>query len=129
MEDMSNLVKQFSELIEKDGIPENLKGVISNLRTNNQISEQKEETPDVSSSFNLNNIDPATLLKVTSMMSKMNNMNSKDNPRSNLLLSLKPYLKDSRKSKIEQYIQFLNIANMMDAFKNTGGETKNDSQQ
>ncbi|MCL2859946.1 MAG: hypothetical protein FWF46_05210 [Oscillospiraceae bacterium] len=121
---MSNLVKQFSELIEKDGIPENLKEVINNLQTNNQSLPQKEEAQDVSSSINLNGIDPALLLKMTSMM---NGMNSKSNPSSSLLSSLKPYLKDSRKSKIEQYIQFLNIAGMMGTFKNTGGEPKNDT--
>lgn len=125
MEDMSNIVKQFSELIEKDGIPENLKEVINNLHTNNQDSLKKEETQDVSSPFNLNGMDPSMLLKMASIM---NGMNSKDNPRSNLLLSLKPYLKDSKKFKVEQYIQFLNIAGMMGNFRNTGGESKNDTQ-
>jgi len=124
MEDMSSLIKQFSELIEKDGIPENLKEVINNLQTGNEPSQKKEEPQNAASSFNLNGIDPAMLLKMTTIM---NNMNSKDNSSSNLLLSLKPFLKDNKKSKVEQYMQFLNIAKMMNTFKGTGGETKNDT--
>ena len=60
------------------------------------------------------------------MTKLMGNMNSKDSPHSNLLLSLKPFLKNSRQSKVEQYMQFLNIAGMMGNFRNMGGETNND---
>lgn len=46
----------------------------------------------------------------------------KDDPRSNLLLSLKPYLKNSRKSKVEQYVQLFNMTKVMEAFNENGGE-------
>ena len=39
-----------------------------------------------------------------------------------ILLSLKPYLKDSRKSKIEQYIQLFNISKVIEALNQDGGE-------
>jgi len=39
-----------------------------------------------------------------------------------LLLSLKPYLKESRKSRVEQYVQLLNMTKIMEAFHETGGE-------
>ena len=42
---------------------------------------------------------------------------------SKLLLSLKPYLKDSRKNKIEQYIGLFNMSKAMNVF---GGGMKND---
>lgn len=69
-------------------------------------------------SNNNSNIDINTILKIKNIMEKMN---SKNNPRSNLLLSLKPYLKESRRSKVDQYIQLLNMGNIMEAFGNTGG--------
>lgn len=69
-------------------------------------------------SNNNSNIDINTILKMKNIMEKMN---SKNNPRSNLLLSLKPYLKESRRSKVDQYIQLLNMGNIMEAFGNTGG--------
>ena len=41
-----------------------------------------------------------TILKMKQIMEKMNN--KKDDPRANLLLSLKPYLKPSRKENCEE---------------------------
>ena len=70
------------------------------------------------------NIDFDTIMKMQSIIDKMN---IKDDPRSNLLESLKPYLKESRKSKIDQYIQLMNISRVMDVFPFMGGEKKNAS--
>ena len=44
------------------------------------------------------------------MKSIMENMNNKEDPRSNLLYSLKPYLRDSKKEKLDQYVNLLNIS-------------------
>ena len=64
------------------------------------------------------NIDMDTLLKMKTVMEKMN---SKDDPRSKLLLSLKPYLRSSRKDKVDQYIKFLGMGSVIDAFGLSGG--------
>ena len=61
-----------------------------------------------------------TILKIKQVMENMNN--NKNNPRSNLLLSLKPYLKPSRKQKVDQYIQLLNMSSIMENFGPMGGE-------
>ena len=37
-------------------------------------------------------------------------MNSKNDPRANLLYSLKPYLRDSKKEKLDQYVNMLNVS-------------------
>ena len=47
------------------------------------------------------------------MKNIMDKMNSQDNPRSKLLLSLKPYLKNERKNKIDQYIQLSKIIEIL----------------
>lgn len=70
------------------------------------------------------NIDFDTIMKMKSIIDKMN---VKDDPRSNLLESLKPYLKESRKSKVDQYIQLMNISRVMDVFPFMGGDSKNAS--
>jgi hypothetical protein len=54
-------------------------------------------------------------------------MNNSNNPRSNLLYSLKPYLRDSRKEKIDQYANLLNFAQIAELFKkddNTNNDNK-----
>ena len=45
---------------------------------------------------------------------KMNN--TKDDPRANLLLSLKPYLKESRKEKVEQYVKLFSMGKIIEVF-------------
>lgn len=66
------------------------------------------------------NIDMNTILKMKQIMENINQ--KKNDPRSNLLLSLKPYLKPSRKQKVDQYIQLFNVGSIMENFKSMGGE-------
>lgn len=73
---------------------------------------------------NFGNIDFETIMKMKSIIDKMN---IKDDPRSNLLESLKPYLKESRKNKVDQYIQLMNLSRVMDVFPFMGGDKKNAS--
>ena len=58
-------------------------------------------------------IDMETILKLKGFMEQMNR---KDTPDSNLLASLKPYLKESRKNKVDQYISLLNMSKAMNLF-------------
>ena len=52
-----------------------------------------------------------TILKMKSILE---NMNNKNDPRANLLYSLKPYLRDSKKNKVDQYVNMLNISKIAD---------------
>lgn len=115
MDDMSDFVKQFSNLIENTEIPDNLKEIINN--TNNFKKESSSNNTDSPS----NNIDIDTIIKIQSII---NNLNSNNDPRSNLLRSLKPYLKNNKQSQIDQYLQFLNMAKIFDIFNDTGGKNK-----
>lgn len=67
-----------------------------------------------SSQSNSPNIDMNTILKLKSVMDKMNN---NTDPRSNLLRSLKPYMRKSRQPKIDQYINLFSMSKVMEAFK------------
>ncbi len=91
---------------------------------NNQNSTNADNCANSNSntntSNNMPNIDIEMLMKMKTIMEKMNN--NKNDPRSNLLLSLKPYLKKSRKDKVEQYIQLFNMSKVMDVLKPNGGE-------
>ena len=66
------------------------------------------------------NIDMGTILKIKQIMENMNN--AKNSPRANLLLSLKPYLKPSRKEKVDQYIQLFSMGELIENLKPTGGD-------
>lgn len=111
-QDMSDIMNTLNNMIKEDKIPDNIKQLMNNISSENSNS-PNNSSPD---------IDIDTILKMKTIMEKLNN--NKDDPRANLLMSLKPYLKDSRKDKVEQYIKLFNISKVMDVFNSTGGEKK-----
>lgn len=96
--------------------PEMISGMLEMLNTKKSDENNNSKTSDNSSP----NIDFETILKFKNLFDKMN---SNDDPRSKLLLALKPYLKESRKEKVEQYIQLFNVSKIIDVFgHSTGGD-------
>lgn len=98
---------------------QNLMKMFLNSSSSSSNNSQTENGKN-SETSNFSGIDMNTILKMKSIMDKM--QNSKNDPRSNLLLSLKPYLKETRKEKVEQYVQLLNMTKIMEAFHENGGE-------
>ena len=96
----------------------------SNNHNNGNINNNSSNSNSSSNSsgFDFNNIDPATIMKLTSALGKMND---KNDPRANLLYSLKPYLRDGKKDKLDQYVNLLNITKMADIFKDNQKENNN----
>lgn len=131
-EDMSEIVNKLGSMLNKDEnnsasgspsiSPEMISGMLEML--NNKTSDENEnssrDASDSSSNSSIPNIDFDTILKFKSAFDKMN---SKDDPRSKLLLALKPYLKETRQEKVEQYIQLFNMSKIIDVFgHNSGGD-------
>ncbi len=75
-----------------------------------------------SNGFDFSSIDMNTILKMKSVMEKMN---TKNDPRANLLYSLKPYLREERKDKLDQYANLLNVAKIAELLKNDNKENNN----
>lgn len=69
--------------------------------------------------FDFSQIDMNTILKMKSVMEKLNTSND---PRSNLLQSLKPYLREEKRGKVDQYANLLNVAKIADIFKDNNKE-------
>ena len=64
----------------------------------------KMESNTSDNSVNFNNIDFETIMKIKSVIESLNTSNNQD---SQLLYSLKPYLRKSRQRKLDQYIDIL----------------------
>ena len=97
-----------------------MKSQQSNNNSNN--SENNEKTTSKKSNFDFNNIDMNTILKLKTIMEQMNSSND---PRSNLLYSLKPYLREERKGKVDQYANLLNFAKLAELLKNDNNKENN----
>lgn len=131
-EDMSDIVKQISQMLNNnsssdtkssnngnDDFSNNIKNILNNFSNNSDNSSEKE---NYSNNSNQNfDIDIGTILKIKSIMQKMN---SKDDPRANLLTSLKPYLNNKRKEKLDQYVKLLSMSKIIEVFNDTGGKNK-----
>ncbi len=79
--------------------------------------------------FDFSNIDMNTIMKMKNIMEKLNNSND---PRSNLLNSLKPYLRENRKEKLDQYANLMNFAKIAEVLKSeniapNAGNNNNDN--
>ena len=119
-EDLSSLFEKLN--INKDSISPEMIDNFMNMLNNSNSSNNNESSSNPSSNSSSSTIDFDTIMKMKSIIDKIN---IKDDPRSNLLLSLKPYLKESRKEKLDQYIQLLNISRVLDVFPFLGGDKKN----
>lgn len=71
--------------------------------------------------FDFSNIDINTIMKIKNIMQKMNSTND---PRSNLLASLKPYLRDNKKEKLDQYANLMNFAKVAELLKSDNNNNK-----
>ena len=121
-EDMSELFSKFENMVKEGNIPDEMKSILSSLSSNNSEKSSNSNNSKYDNSDSSNpNIDFETIMKMKSMMEKLNN---KDDPRANLLLSLKPYLKNSRKEKVDQYIKLFNMSKVLEAFGNSGNEVQ-----
>ena len=76
-----------------------------------------------SNNFDLNGIDMNTIMKMSSALGKMKN--TSNDPRANLLNSLKPYLRDSKKGKLDNYINLLNVSKIAEIMKDNNKENNN----
>ncbi len=122
-EDMSNMINKINNMIKNNEIPDEIKNIVNQFNSSNDNSNNKCNNQDISSSSSTEtDFDINTILKIKKMMDSINS--NKDDYRANLLRSLKPYLKPSRKEKVEQYIQFLNIEKMLGMFNSLGGDSK-----
>ena len=107
-EDMSEMISGMLEML--------------NNNTSDENTTSSEDTNRSTENSSIPNIDFETILK---FKSAFDTMNSKDDPRSKLLLALKPYLKETRQEKVEQYIQLFNMSKIIDVFGHTsGGDAK-----
>ena len=92
--------------------------------TNHANNHSDSNTSSNNTTFDFSKIDMNTMMKMKSIIEKMNHSSD---PRSNLLQSLKPYLRDEKKSKLDQYANLLNMANLMELFnQNNGKENSSD---
>ena len=143
---MDDLFANVKKMVDSGNIPDDIKQMMNNLQTpasstnsppdlNNILSQVSPEmlnnlgsmlNPNNQSNSNSTqngnfNLDMNTIMKMKSIM---DNMNNKNDPRANLLYSLKPYLRDSKKDKLDQYVNLLNVSKIADIMNKNNDNKK-----
>ena len=148
-EDISNVFQKLNSILENPEMSNNLKNILNNFSSSNnqnttcqKVESQSEENTYNNQNFNsedhpderakkesnsenstknpFSDIDINTILKIKQILDSVNS--SENDTRSNLLLSLKPYLADNKKEKLNQYIKFLRLAKAIEILNPTGGD-------
>ena len=112
------MIENFSKMINSQNqnqYNEKNQNSSSNNSSNSNNTSSQNSYNSNSSGFDFSKIDMDTILKMKSAMEKMND---KNDPRSNLLYSLKPYLRQSKQEKLDQYVNLLNFSKIADILKN-----------
>lgn len=108
------MIQNFSSMMSQNNQNQTNSNTNTNTNTNTNNS--------ANNGFDFSQIDMNTLLKMKSVMDKLNTSND---PRSNLLYSLKPYLREEKKEKVDQYANLLNVAKIADLFKDNNNHKEN----
>lgn len=136
--DMNDILQKLNTVLDDPNMSNNLKNILNNFsssdnKTTSETNSEKfsQENDRTTSSDEENKksnssspeFDLNTILKIKNIMDSLNN--SENDARSNLLLSLKPYLTDKKKDKIDQYIKFLHFAKVIEILNPMGGDKFN----
>ena len=123
MVDSGNLSDAISQISPE--MMQNFSKILSNQNTqeNNNTNNTNHVDNSANNNFDLNNIDMDTIMKFSSAFGKIKN--SQNDPRANLLNSLKPYLRDEKKGKIDQYMNLLNVSKIAEIMKDNNKDNNN----
>ena len=140
--DLNEMIKKAQSMIKNNQIPDDIRNLINNFQNSNNnfnnsynynnnqnfnssnqpLSPNNNQNENNNTNSSIPNIDIETLMKIQNIMNKMKN--SENDDMSKLLLSLKPYLRDTKKEKIDEYIQLIKMGKLTQLFNTSGGDKK-----
>lgn len=130
---MSDMLNNFTKMLNNQEMPDNIKNILNSMNNNsnntsnnsniNSNNNSQNSNQNSSSNNPFGDFDMNTILKMQKIMSSMNNDKQADY-RTNLLMSLKPYLKESRKGKVDQYVQLMKMGKIFEIMNPLGGDNK-----
>lgn len=116
------MIQNFSKMLSNQNSNNHTNTNNSQNINSSQNTKPNTQNNSNQSNFDFSNIDPNTIMKLSSVIGKMKN--TKDDPRANLLNSLKPYLRDTKKEKLDNYINLLNVSKIAEIMKDNNKENQ-----
>ena len=119
MDNIPDFIKMFSE--QMGGDSSKIESLL-NMAMSSQNATNTSDCNSSSSSQSFEMPDMETIMKIKKIMDAINS--SSNDPSTKLLLSLKPYLREEKKNKVDNYIKLLSIGKVMSNFSDFGGDSK-----
>lgn len=114
MEETTDLSKLFeiANMIKNANSSTQSEQTTFNEQTNQPFNPTYQSTGQTNSNFEMPDME--TLMKISQIMKAMNS--TENNASTNLLYSLKPFLRKSKQNKIEQYVKLLKLSSVISEF-------------
>ena len=97
-----------------------MQGNVGPLNHSDDDPSNDTQKSDSDTSYDMPDIE--TIMKIKKIIDSMKT--TSNDPSINLLSSLKPYMREEKKSKIDQYIKILNIGKAMSILGELGSDSK-----
>lgn len=118
IEDEKN-VEQTENIKEVSNSSNNTNTTINDFNLNDILSLlNNSKDKNKNNNFNLSDIDPTIFSKIQKILLSL----KKEDPKKDLLNSLKPFLRKSRQDKIGEYITILTLIKAFEAFNDKGSD-------
>lgn len=109
-----NVPPEIQKMMKNGNIPSEMQNMMKNTNSNDNSNSNSNRNNN-SSSGNINNInngslDINTMMNIQKMMSMLNSKS--DDDLTNLLFALKPYLRNQKKEKIDEYVKLFRMGKM-----------------
>lgn len=119
------LLNEFSSILKEKNI--DINDLLSSMNSTNNSSENNDNNKsnfekkenNTSNSSIPDSLDISTILKLKTIFEKYK---SNDSKNVQLLMALKPFMKESRKAKIDQYAKMLKFAEILENIDLFGGD-------
>lgn len=106
MENIENILGSMSSE-DMEMLKTAAEGIFSSMGQSQEKKESKEKKQSGQNIFDSFNIDFETVTKIMSFMEKLRNQ--PQDPRCNLLLSLKPLLSEKRRGKVDEAVKMMSL--------------------
>lgn len=114
-DDLNKKIKQIADILGQDSMPDNLKGLLSLLGSSGnkeELSPRADETIPVKEEKASRSELEENLELVRKMKKVMDKLNTKNDPRVNLLSAIRPFLNNTRQKRLNDCIKLLQVTSL-----------------
>lgn len=115
-DDLNNKLKQLTDMLTQENMPDNLKSLFSLLTgpSKSEPSQKVEEAPAIKEPKeepqSKNDFDTTDMVR--KIRTVLDRVNTKTDPRVNLLTAIRPYMNSSRQKKLDNCIKILQVSTL-----------------